>query len=590
MKDKVSQLWTWIKPFKGAFILALLLTTVLSFIGMIPPLLMRRLVNNVAKEGEWNLFPLIMVVLIAIPILRSGINLVHAFAVNKVGIGLLGSMRKRLYAHLMRLSMDFYEETPPGNINQRLVGDVGAVSGFVTGGLVNLVADVVSVVFALIVMFRISPLLLGLSLFLLPLYVLNYFFFSRRIAETNVTLRNHMDHISSFLQERLSAHELMRSYGQEKPQSTHFNSQSKQIMDNALRSGAYNAAFSHIGAFINRIGNTTIFCAGCYLLIRGRMGYGDVMAFGAYTTSLLGPLVRFSTVANQFRQVGVSVDRINQVLHKKPGITEASDPVPLTGLQGDIKFSEVDFRHGEPEPALDNVSLEIPAGSSVAVAGLPGAGRTTLALLLRRFYDPTDGTISVDNVDIKKYKLHDYRKSLALVLPESAIFDGTIRENMLYGAPGAGDERMREIAHLLSLDEFTEELRDGYETRVGSGGLRLPAGICQKIGIARALLSDPDVLITDEATSRLDGDSAEAVISAILEAMEDRTCLMVVNRVLHARETDSVVVLQNGSVQEIGEHETLLRKQEGHYRYLFEQQYGQQAPPLDSTETTNETG
>ena len=571
---RLRELWTFVRPFKKHLMMAIVLTGSLTFVGMIPPLLMRRLVNDVAKEGQWDVFPMVIGFLFGVPLLRALINLINGFSLNHVSLGILDKTRRRIFRRLMELSLRFYDETPVGGISQRLMGDVGAVSGLVTGGLITAVADVVAVVFAASVMLGLSPRLSLLTFALLPLYFLNYWFFSQRLQRSNIVLRSHMDHISSFLQERLSAHELMQSYGQEKAQGTHFNSQSKQVMDTAIRSGAFSAAFNHIAAFINKIGNTTIYCAGCYFLLQGTMEYGDVVAFGAYATSLLGPVVRFSTVANQFKQVGVSIDRINEVMNRDPAIKDGPNPRAVEKLRGDIAVDGVTFEYAGQDTALREVELAIPAGANVAMVGSAGAGRTTLAMLLRRFYDPARGQIAVDGIDIRDYRLKDYRKALALVLPQSAIFDGTIRENLLYGKPDATEERMEEVARAVGLDDFVKGLKSGYDTRVGTGGLRLSTGIQQKIGVARALISEPAILIADEATASLDPESAEVVNQAMLRAMENKTCIIIVNRVLMARSADQVVVMRNGEVAEEGDHEKLIAQPGSLYRQMISQQYG----------------
>jgi ABC-type multidrug transport system fused ATPase/permease subunit len=577
--NRLGQIVGVMRPYKWPLTAAAVLTGGLTFVGMAPPLLMRRLVNDVAKEGQWGVFPLIMGLLVGVPILRALINIANALALNKVGLGIIGDTRKRMFAHLMRLSMRFYDQTPVGAINQRLMGDVGNISGIVTGGMITLLADVAMVAFAVVVMLRLSPMLSLLTFGLLPLYFLNTWFFSKRIQAANVQLRSRMDHISSTLQERLSAHELIQSYGQEKAEATQFSSQAKQIMDAAVRGSAYNISFNQLSQFINKIGNTLIYCAACYYFVKGRMGYGDVIAFCAYATQLLGPIVRFSTVANQITQAGVSIDRINEILDREPAIKEAPDPAPIETLRGDIRIEGVTFAFADGRAALKDVRMEIPAGTHVAITGTPGSGRTTLAMLLRRFYDPAEGEIRVDGEDIRKFRLRDYRQSLALVLPESTIFDGTIRENLLYGKPDAPEDRMVLVAKAVGLHDFVAELSEGYETRLGTGGLKLSAGIRQQIGVARAILSEPFILIVDEATASLDPESAENVNQAIREAMQGRTCVMIVHRVLMARNADHVAVVHEGQVAEEGTHDELLQQPEGLYRTLFAKQYGEQRLP-----------
>ena len=548
----------------------------------------RRLLNDVARQGKWGLFPLVMALLFAVPVLRAVVNLGNAVALNTVSLGIIAKTRKRLFRHLMRLSIRFYDQTPVGNINQRLMGDVGTVSTVVTGGLIGLVADIIAVAFAVTVMLRLNVSLSLFTLALLPLYFLNYKVFSKRIEENTKILRTRTDHITSMLQERLSAHELIQAYGQDRAESVHFNSLAKQIMDAAIKGSSYSISFNHMSAFINKLGNTGIYCLGCYFFVKGSLGYGDVVAFCAYATQLLGPVVRFSAVANQIVQAGVSIDRINEILDREPAIKEFPDANAIEDLQGDIRVHGVTFQYGE-EPALRDLELDIKAGTHVAIVGPVGAGRTTLAMLLRRFYEPETGEIEVDGRDIRRYRLKDYRTALALVLPESTVFDGTITENLCYGKPDATEEQMIAAAEAVGLHGIVQELSQRYDTRLGTGGLVLSAGDRQRVGIARALISEPLILIADEATAVLDPESAEQINGAIRASMQERTCILIVSRVLMARGTDHVIVMDNGQVVEAGVHEKLIQTPDSMYRELYGMQYGEERLPPIAVESGTST-
>ena len=275
----------------------------------------------------------------------------------------------------------------------------------------------------------------------------------------------------------------------------------------------------------------------------------------------------------------MSVDRINEVLDREPAIKEHPDAIPVETLEGDVKIDGVTFEYADGQPALEDIRFELEAGTHLALVGPAGAGRSTVAMLLRRFYEPTNGAIEVDGTDIRHYRLKDYRNALALVLPESTVFDDTIRGNLCYGQPDAPDERMVEVAKAVGLHSFVEGLADGYDTRLGTGGLKLSAGARQRIGVARALISEPLILIVDEATASLDPESAEQVNQAIAAAMQGRTCIMIVHRVLMAKQADEVLVMHDGKVVENGLHDELIVRPESLYRTIYAKQYGEDRLP-----------
>ena len=577
--SRFRQALRFLRPYRRSLVTASILTGVLTLIGMAPPLLMRSLINDVARENNWGIFPLIMGLLIAVPLFRALINIFNSIILNRTALEIISDARKGLFRKLMRLSMRFYDQTPTGAINQRLFGDVGNVSGLAGGNLVALLGDAVMVIFAVVVMLKLSWMLSLLTFALLPLYYLNTWFFSHRIQTASVQLRSHMDHISSMLQERLSAHELIQAYGQDRREATQFSSKAKQVMDSAVKGQAYSITFNQLADFLNRLGNTLIYCAGCYFFIKDQMGYGDVIAFAAYSTQLLGPVVRFSQMSSQLAQIGVSVDRINEIRNREPAIREDPEARPVAELKGDVRVEGVTFGYDTDRSVLKHLHLEIPAGSNVAIVGTPGSGKTTLAMLVRRFYDPSEGRIAVDGEDIRHFRLQDYRQALALVMSESAIFDGTIRENLCYGKPEANESRMIEVAKAVGLHEFVASLRDGYDTSLGAGGLRLSVGAQQQIGVARALISDPMILILDEGTAALDPDTAETVHQAIYDVMQGKTCILIVHRLQMASAADSVMVLRDGQVVETGFHEQLLHTDGTLYREIYGQQYGEDELP-----------
>ncbi len=585
MSKNLSNLFFLVRPYKWPILLAAALTGSLTLIGMAPPLLMRRLINDVAIGEQWDLFPLLLSLLLAVPVLRALINVATSISLNTVGLGIIRDTRRKLFRRMLHLSADYHRAMGPGALQQRLMGDVGVISNLMSGGLITLISDFVAVTFAVVVMLRLNMTLSALTFALLPLYFLNYWFFSRRIHSTTTALRANMDHISSTLQERLNAHQLIQAYGQEKAESSHFSSQSKQVMDASIRGSSYSIAFNQLSAFVNKAGNTMIYCAGCYFFVRGTMGYGDVIAFCAYATQMLGPAVRFVTVANQIKQAGVSIDRIHEVLKREPSIKNLPGSRPVETLKGDIKLHKTSFRFNHGPYVLKDINLSLKAGTHLAILGSKGTGKTTLAMLLRRFYEPTSGQITVDGADIQRFRLRDYRLITGLVQSQSAVFDGALRDNLCYGNPEATEEQIVSISKLVGLHDFIVRLKHGYETRLGAGGMRLATGIQQKLGIARALLHFPQILILDDAVATLDPDSAHKAVNAVRQAMEGKTCIFILSRALPAMSADKVAIMsEDGGVAEMGGPAELLAQPHSEFRNIFVAQYGSEnLPPANNS-------
>lgn len=571
----VRGLWPYIKPFKWKFVWALLLAGVLTVVGLLPPLVMRRLVNDVATDGQYGLLPFLIGGLFGITLLRAGMTYMNARAIAIVGRSIVASIRNDLYRHLLNLPLRFHDKTPTGALMQRLMGDVGAVQNLVTGHLINLVVDAITAIFALTVMIQISGHLTWVSVALIPIFYLNYKLFTGRIQTNNVQLRGQMDHVSSMLQERLSSHDLVVSFAQEDESAQDFKDSVRASRDTALRGIVYNMGFTHATAFINGAGATGIYVASVYLFLKGDIQYGDVIAFSAYSTQLMGPVVRFVKMLQAAAQSLVSIRRVNELFGQSPEITHTPGEL-LTG-EGGAEVKMEGYRYVDPEDGqvvLDDVNLDIHSGANLTLVGPPASGKTTLLGAIRRMVDPETGRLIVNGKDAREYDVANYQQQAPVVRDSTAIFRGTIRDNLTYGRADAAEEDLLEAQKVVGLDGFVGQLDLGLETAVGPGGIRLSAGQRQRLGIARALVVKPKLLILDEATAALDPASAAEVLDAIFTYLPDTTILTVARRLGVARETDVIAVIEGGKVLELGTHDELMRMEDGRYRALFELQYG----------------
>jgi len=464
-----------------------------------------------------------------------------------------------------------------GAIMQRIMGDVGTVRSMVTNRTISFITDIVACLFAISMCLLLNWRMALIVMVVLPLYVLNYRFFVARIRDTNQAYRTKMDGICGIFQERLSAVAMVKSYAREKAETRRFVGDIRESFDIARESSVYSISFSTCAGLIGGLGTTIIYCLGCYMVVQGQMGYGAVVAFMSYTTQLFGPAVRFSEMFNDIEQMKVSLDRIFELMDVAPEITEAAQPVSVKRLTGHVQFENVCFEYLKGEPVLHDVNLEVKPGQLVALVGHTGSGKTTIATLLFRFYDVTSGRILVDGHDLRELCMSHLRRNLGVVLQDTILFNDTVRENLRYGHPTASDDEIVAATKVAEIHQVIEALPQGYDTIIGPGGTKLSAGQSQRLAIARAVLTDPAILILDEATSSLDTESEKLIQQALARVMANRTSFVIAHRLSTIVNADMIVVLDKGRVVEVGKHIDLLRKKGGHYRSLCKEQFASEA-------------
>ena len=579
--------YSLIKPYRGKLYGALGLTVCNSVLRLLPPLILAVLIDRVAGEGMWGLLSLMIGLLIAHALVTGLSNLFTMYMIQWVSRRIAFDMRLAMYKRLQRLSLNYFHHHSTGMILERLMGDVTQVQNLCTSQMVQAVLDTAGCVFALTVMFMVNWRLTIAALLFLPLYVVNFRICVRRIREANESLRSKSDDISDSLQQNLEGALVVKSFGQERRETKEYSAQCSDALRLGIRTNIWGGLFNSGSVMVQVIAQSIILFLGCWLVIDGRMTYGAVLAFVAYALYLLGPAVNFSDLFNQVEQSMVSVRRISEVMQAQPDIQDSPDARSIEKLDGQIEFRNLWFKYGSrgpeqdqepsdgaegPEYALADVSFVAQPGQMVALVGHTGAGKTTLAKLLFRFYDPTAGQVFMDGVDIRNICLADLRRNIAVVPQEPVLFKASIAENIAYGKPRASMEEIEAAAKVAELHGLIDDLPEGYDTQIGEASLKLSSGQRQRVAIARAILKDPAILVLDEATSSLDSESERMIQRALRRVMENRTSLVIAHRLSTIVHADLIVVIKDGKVAEQGTHWELLRSG-GVYRDLYERQF-----------------
>jgi len=554
-------------------LVCLALTMGFAVLGLTPPILLKVLTDEVITAGNWGLLPMVIGLLIALPLGRALIRGFNTYVVSLVGMKLVFDLREAIYRRLQALSMRFYSEMSTGAVMQRIMSDVNAVKRGVTNQTISLVTDAVACAFALSMCYVINARMALVVTLILPLYVVNYRFFVRRIRDANVAHRAKMDDICGVLQERLSAPAMVKSFSREKDETRQFVEDTRVTYDIARDSVMYSSSFSTASNLLSGVGTAIVYCLGCYMVIQGEMTYGEVIAFDSFTWSLFGPAVRFSQIFNVFEQMKVSLDRIFELMDVQPDIVDRPSAKRVKRFEGRVTLQDVSFEYLPGEPVLRNIDMDVQPGELLALVGHTGSGKTTIANLLFRFYDVTSGRILIDGVDIRDIRLTDLRRNLGVVLQDTILFGDSIKENIRYGKPDATDDEVVEVAKIAEIHSYVQSLPNGYDTLLGPGGVKLSAGRGQQLAIARAVLTDPAIIVLDEATSALDTESEQLIQQALKQVMAGRTCFVIAHRLSTIVHADRIVVLDKGRIIETGRHIDLLRKKGGHYRDLCKEQF-----------------
>jgi ATP-binding cassette, subfamily B, multidrug efflux pump len=491
---------------------------------------------------------------------------------NQLGQNVIYDLRKHLFTHVQNLSHRFFDQRSAGSILVRIMNDINSLQELFTNGVINLLMDIVLLIGIFIILFSLSPELTLAIMIILPIMFLISTKLRKNIRRSWQDVRLKQSKLNSHLNESIQGIRVTQSFTQEKENMAFFNGINHETFESWKSASQKNAMFRPLVELTNALGTAVLIWYGAHLIQNETISIGIFVSFAFYLGMFWEPISRLGQVYNQLLMGMASSERIFEFLDEKPIVSEAENPVELEDVKGAIQFEKVVFSYDDKRTALKGINIEIQSGQTVALVGHTGSGKTTIANLISRFYDPTSGRVMVDGYDLKSISIGSLRKHISIVLQDTFIFSGTIFDNIRFGRPDATDEEVKAAAQAVGASDFIDKLPNGYQTEVEERGNILSVGERQLLSFARALLANPKILIMDEATASIDTETEMKIQQALKTLLKGRTAIIIAHRLSTIREADNIFVLENGHIIERGNHEQLMNL-EGEYYDLVQAQF-----------------
>ncbi|WP_058307044.1 ABC transporter ATP-binding protein [Gracilibacillus massiliensis] len=571
---QMLRLLFYLKPYSKTLMPAAIIAMLIStLVRLAVPIIIGEVVINQAIQNENVGLLTYMIIGISILYLLSYLaNMFRIKWVNILGQRVIHDLRKSLFSHVQRLSHNFFDKRSAGSILVRILNDVNSLQELFTNGIINLLMDVVMLSAIIIVLFVLSPPLALAVLIILPIMFFISTKLRRRIRRSWQDVRIQKSRLNSHLNESMQGIRITQSFSQEKENTEFFNGVNTDNYEKerlAMKKSAYFGPFVEMS---NAIGTIILISYGAHLIISNQIDIGTFVIFAFYLGMFWEPISRLGQIYNQLLVAMASSERIFEFLDEQPNVEEKKNAKAFKDMKGNIVFDKVQFSYDEDRVALHEISLKMNQGQTVALVGHTGSGKSTIANLISRFYDPTKGEVRIDGHDLRDMRLDSLRTNISVVLQDTFIFSGTIMENIRFGRPEASDDEVKEAAKVVGADDFIKRLSNGYQTEVEERGNILSAGERQLLSFARALLADPRILILDEATASIDTETEVKIQKALKKLLEGRTAIMIAHRLSTIREADNIIVLEHGKILEQGNHDELMKKQ-GEYYDLVKSQF-----------------
>ena len=558
----------FIWPRRGIVLVGLVLIVISRLSSLVLPLKSKELLDDVIPNKDMDGL-ISLVIMVAGSIFISALT---SFALTRLlsveAQLLISKLRAKVQKQILSLPISYFDNNKSGALVSRIMNDVEGVRNLIGTGLVQLFGGTITAIISLVLLLNISP---KMTLFVLSpvaifaIIALKAFKYIRPIFRNRGVINAE---VTGRLTESLGGVRVIKGFNAEAQENVNFEKGVDRLFQNVKKSLTATAIMTSSSAFLLGLASVGIMGIGGMMIIEGILTTGDFLSFTLLLGFMIAPIVQMSNIGSQLTEAFAGLDRTEEIMNMKPEDDPEVRTVQLNEIHGDIKFDDVSFSYEEGKEVVHNISLEAKQGSVTALVGSSGSGKSTIAGLVSSFINPESGTISIDGQDLSKVSLNSYRSQLGVVLQDDFLFEGTIKENILFPRPNASEEQLQAAVQAAYVYEFTDKFDDGLDTMIGERGVKLSGGQRQRIAIARAILANPRILILDEATSNLDNESEAMIQESLGELMKGRTTIVIAHRLSTIRKADQILVIEEGKIAEQGKHDELIAA-EGRYYKLF---------------------
>lgn len=564
--------FVYIKKYKGKMITALVLSVFAAISGLLGPLITQYALDNTIPQknmGQLVLLTLAFVGTIAVSITFSTIR---SRIMTVVGQDIIFDIRTDLFKHLQELPFEYYDNRPHGKILIRVVNYVNSVSDMLSNGIINVILECLNMLFIMIFMFFVNVKLSLVVLSGLPIFAVIMMMIKKRQRKAWQDVSNKSSNLNAYLQENITGARVTQIFTREEENAEIFDRLSEKYRKSWINAVKYSHLVWPATDNVSTLVRAAIFVVGLLVLTPAAVSLGTIVAMTSYASSFWQPIMNLSNIFNNFINNIAYLERIFETLDEPATIADKPNAQEIGDITGEVKFDDVTFSYEQGKTVLEHISFDVKPGESVALVGPTGAGKSTVVSLLSRFYDLDSGKITIDGKDISQATLHSLRSQMGIMLQDSFIFSGTIYDNIRYGRLDATEEEIREAAKIVCADEFISEMKDGYMTEVNERGSKLSGGQKQLISFARTLLSDPKILVLDEATSSIDARTEKLLQQGLQRLLVGRTSFIIAHRLSTIKNCDKIMYIDNKGIAECGTHDQLIAKK-GEYYKLYTAQH-----------------